>query len=461
VPRLILTALKRYGPIVLAALLFAMGIYALVHLLRPVNPADIIAQVKAMPLSTLALALGATAVGYAALVCYDWYGLRFIRRRLPGGVIALGGFLAFAFGNTIGVSAISGGAVRYRLYSAMGLTGIQVAAVSAYVAVALGTGLTLVGLAALAIHPHAIAAYLPYAPETVRMVAGGLLLLSLGAILTASIRQSNLRLFRVTLHMPPPRDLAGQVVVTLIDIAMASFALWILLPAGKPDFATFLAVYAAAIMIGVLSHVPGGVGVFETVVLGVMPGSVAVSDAAAALLLFRLIYYLVPFLLGFLIVALTEARSISRFARRLLPRAPEPMQPALNALHGLAPTLVAAMACVFGLYLGLVSLIPTLRSDALAEGDLTAMILSEGGAMASGVTGLALIALSFGLANRLHAAFLATVALLLIGSGIALVDGFDLENAVLLGVGALLLLPFHAAFDQPANRGKNSDVPLD
>jgi Uncharacterised protein family (UPF0104). len=52
-------------------------------------------------------------------------------------------------------------------------------------------------------------------------------------------------------------------------------------------------------MIGVLSHVPGGVGVFETVVLGVMPGSVAVSDAAAALLLFRLIYYLVPFLLGF------------------------------------------------------------------------------------------------------------------------------------------------------------------
>ncbi|WP_068305617.1 lysylphosphatidylglycerol synthase domain-containing protein [Pararhodobacter sp. CCB-MM2] len=460
-PRPILFALKRYGPIVLAGVLFAMGIYALVHLLRPVNPADIMAQIKAMPLSTLALALGATAIGYAALVCYDWYGLRFIRRRLPGGVIALGGFLAFAFGNTIGVSAISGGAVRYRLYSAMGLTGIEVAAVSAYVAVALGTGLTLVGLAALAIHPHAIAAYLPYAPETVRMVAGGLLLLSLGAILTASIRQSNLRLFRVTLHMPPPRDLAGQVVVTLIDIAMASFALWILLPAGKPDFATFLAVYSAAIMIGVLSHVPGGVGVFETVVLGVMPASVAVSDAAAALLLFRLIYYLVPFILGFVLVALTEARAISRIARRLLPRAPEPMQPALSALHGLAPALVAAVACGFGLYLGLVSLIPALRSDALAEGDLAGMILSEGGALTSGLTGLALIALSFGLVRRLRAAFLASVGLLLWGSGLALVDGFDVENALFLGLGALLLLPFRSAFDQPASRGKATDVPLD
>ena len=141
-------AMKRYGPILLAGVLFAMGISALVHLLRPVRPADILAQIHAMPGSALAAALAATAVGYAALVCYDWFGLRFIRHQLPAGVVALGGFLAFAFGNTIGVSAISGGAVRYRLYSAVGLSALEVAAVSAYVAVALGTGLTLVGLAA-------------------------------------------------------------------------------------------------------------------------------------------------------------------------------------------------------------------------------------------------------------------------------------------------------------------------
>lgn len=444
--RPILTALKRYGPILLAGVLFAMGIYALVHLLRPVHPGEIMAQVRAMPGSSLALAFGATAIAYAALVCYDWFGLRFIRRELPGSVVALGGFLAFAFGNTIGVSAISGGAVRYRLYAAVGLSAMEVAAVSAYVAMALGTGLTLVGLGALAIHPHAIAHYLPYAPGTIRLAAAGALVGTLAVILTVSIRQSNLHLFRVTMHMPPPRDLLGQAVVTLIDIAAASFALWILLPAGKPDFATFLAVYSAAIMIGVLSHVPGGVGVFETVVLGVMPAAVPVSEAAAALLLFRLIYYLVPFALGFLVVALTEARTLSRLARRLLPR---PAEPLVAALHGLAPSLVAAVACGYGIYLGLISLVPGMRSEALAGGDLAAAILTQGGTLASALAGAGLVVLSFGLARRQRSAFIATILLMLAGAGIALADRLDLENAVFLGLGALLLVPFRGAFDQP------------
>ena len=205
-------------------------------------------------------------------------------------------------------------------------------------------------------------------------------------------------------------------------------------------------------MIGVLSHVPGGVGVFETVVLGVMPASVSVTDAAAALLLFRLIYYLVPFVLGFLVVALTEARAISRFVRRLLPRAPESMQPALAALHGLAPQLVAAVACGFGIYLGLVSLVPALRSDALAEGDLTAMLLQEGGTLASGLGGLALVLLSFALARRLRAAHAATIAILVGGAVLALLNGFDIRNALFLGSGAVALLPFRGAFDRPARK---------
>ena len=104
---------------------------------------------------------------------------------------------------------------------------------------------------------------------------------------------------------------------------------WVLLPAGKPDYATFVAVYAAATMIGVLSHVPGGIGVFETVVIGTLPASVPVGDAAAALLLFRLVYYLVPFALAFVLVALfaphdanaQHLRALARVARMM--RQPE------------------------------------------------------------------------------------------------------------------------------------------
>ncbi|MCB1369217.1 MAG: UPF0104 family protein, partial [Rhodobacteraceae bacterium] len=157
-------SLRNALPIFLGAALFALGIYALYHLLRPVNPADIVAQIRSIPLTTLAAALAATAIGYAALVFYDWFGLRFIGRSLNPGIVALGGFLGYAFGNTIGVSVISGGAVRYRIYSAVGLNAFEVAAVSGYIAVALGTGLTLVGISALAVHPGAVGAYLPYAP---------------------------------------------------------------------------------------------------------------------------------------------------------------------------------------------------------------------------------------------------------------------------------------------------------
>ena len=159
-------SLRTTAPIVLGIVLFALGLYALYHLLKPVNPADVAAQIRATPVSALAAALGATAVGYFALIFYDWFGLRFIGKRLDRGIVALGGFLGYAFGNTIGVSVVSGGAVRYRIYSAVGLNAFEVAAISGYIAVALGAGLTIVGVAALAVHPGAVGTYLPYARVT-------------------------------------------------------------------------------------------------------------------------------------------------------------------------------------------------------------------------------------------------------------------------------------------------------
>jgi phosphatidylglycerol lysyltransferase len=256
-------SLRSAAPILLGAGLFAVGLYALYHLLKPVNSAEVAAQIKATPVATLAAALGATAIGYVALIFYDWFGLRFIGKTLDRGIVALGGFLGYAFGNTIGVSVVSGGAVRYRIYSAVGLNTFEVAAVSGYIAVALGTGLTLVGVAAIAFHPGAVGTLLPYAPSTIQLVAAGITVLAVAVIGWMSVSQRSLRIRGHELHLPPPADLVGQLIVTLIDIAAASFALWVLLPAGKPDFATFVAVYAAATMIGVLSHVPGGIGVFE------------------------------------------------------------------------------------------------------------------------------------------------------------------------------------------------------
>ena len=440
--------LRSAAPIILGAGLFALGLYALYHLLRPVNLADVTGQIRATPIGALAAALGATAIGYVALIFYDWFGLRFIGKTLDRGIVALGGFLGYAFGNTIGVSVISGGAVRYRIYSAVGLNAFEVAAVSGYIAVALGTGLTLVGIAALVIHPGAVGAWLPYAAYTIQIVAAGITVVSVALIGWLSVSQRSLSLRGHELHLPPPADLAGQLVVTLIDIAAASFALWVLLPAGKPDYATFVAIYAAATMIGVLSHVPGGIGVFETVVIGTLPASVPVGDAAAALLLFRLVYYLVPFALAFLLVALNEIRLASGFGSRILARAPA-LQPAFATLHGLSPGLVATVAFGFGAWLLLITMLPSVRAEAMAEGDLVGVLLLEGGTLASAIAGVALIIVSHGLARRVSSAWWFAIGALLAGAVASLLNDFGFENAAFLGAGALLLLPFKKAFDRP------------
>lgn len=446
--RLNLQFLRSAAPIILGAGLFALGLYALYHLLKPVNPADVAAQIRATPMGALAAALGATAIGYVALIFYDWFGLRFIGKTLDRGIVALGGFLGYAFGNTIGVSVISGGAVRYRIYSAVGLNAFEVAAVSGYIAIALGTGLTLVGISALAVHPGAVGAWLPYAPSTIQIVAAGITVVSVALIAWMSVSQRSLSIRGHELHLPPPADLTGQLVVTLIDIAAASLALWVLLPAGKPDYATFVAVYAAATMIGVLSHVPGGIGVFETVVIGTLPASVPVGDAAAALLLFRFVYYLVPFVLAFLLVTLNEIRLASGFGSRLLARAPA-LQPAFATLHGFSPGLVATVAFGFGAWLLLITMLPSVRAEAMAEGDLVGVLLLEGGTLASAIAGVALIIVSHGLARRVSSAWWFAIGALLAGAVASLLNDFGFENAAFLGAGALLLLPFRKAFDRP------------
>ena len=445
-----LQSLRGAVPVLLGVALFGLGLYALYHLLRPVDPADVMTQIRAVPLRTLIAALAATAAGYGALVFYDWFGLRFIGKSLPPDLVGIGGFLGYAFGNTIGISAISGGAVRYRIYSMAGLNALEVAAVSGYVSVALGVGLTLVGLTGLALHPGVLGAYLPYGPGTVRLVAGGIVVASIAAIVWLSITQRSLKIREFALRVPLLPDLGGQLAVTLVDIAAASFALWVLLPAGKPDFAIFVAVYATASMIGILSHVPGGIGVFETVVIGAMPASVPVGDVAAALLLFRLIYYILPFMLAFLLVALNEARLASGTGKQLLARYPE-IQPALTTLHGLSPLLVAVVAFGFGIWLLLVTMIPSVGADAMAERDIVGTLLLEGGTLASAVAGVMLLIVSHGLARRVASAWWFTMAALLAGAVASLMNDFAVGNAAFLGLGALVLLPFRKAFDRPGS----------
>ena len=255
-----ISLVRKAAPIILALVLFALGAYALYHLLRPVKAADVIAQVRTTPWTTLLAAFAATATGYVALIGYDWSALRSLGKKVPAKAIAIGGFLGYSFGNTIGVSVISGGAVRYRIYAAFGLTLFEIASVSTFAALAFGFGITVIGLAALAIHPHALVNILPIAPESLRIWAGVAAIGVVLALLLMSLSGKCLRIGKFELSAPTPGVLFSQLAFTFVDTSMAALTLYVLLPGARPDFLTFLPVFAAASMAGVLSHVPGGVG---------------------------------------------------------------------------------------------------------------------------------------------------------------------------------------------------------
>ncbi len=450
--------LRNLAPILLGLGLFAAGLWALFHLLRSVDPHLVMAQIKAMPMGALLASAAATVAAYVALVGYDWWALAYLGKPLPARIVLLGGFLGYAFGNTIGISVLSGGAVRYRIYSAFGLNAFDVAALASYIAVAMGTGLTLIGLLALGLHPMALASVLPLPEATIRFGAFAIAGLTLAILFGFSFSGKKLRIWRYDLALPGPRILFGQLIVAFIDSAMAATALYVLMPDGVPSFASFMAIYAAASMVGILSHVPGGVGVFEGVVIAAMPAGVPISEVAAALLLFRLIYFLLPFALAFVVVSLNEARLAGGWATRAFGEISGPMRPVMTAVGGAVPALVGVWVLVLGAYLLAMALLPSVRPGTHAP-DLIRTILLEGGTLVSAVMGILLIVLSRGLIRRVYDAFWLTLAA--IGAGViaALANDFDIDSALLLLLGGLALLPFRAEFHRRASITQGSFSP--
>lgn len=237
-----LAFLRKHAAVLITLFLFAGGIYALHRLLAPLDFRDVMRSLRATPNHIYVYAIGATAIGYAALVGYDWTAARYIGKRLPLPSVALGGFLGYAFGNTIGLSALSGGAVRYRIYTSLGLDGYDVAAISGYVAVAYGLGATLIGLGALALHPTAIQGISAVPPGTVGLMATAAFVAMVGIITFVTLRQSTFRLGRVSIRAPKFGDVCWQILFCSVDIAAASYALYVLLPTGGIGFVTFVAV---------------------------------------------------------------------------------------------------------------------------------------------------------------------------------------------------------------------------
>lgn len=444
--------IKPLLPYVLTAALFAGGAWALYHLLKPVNFHDVAAQIRGTPWHIIALALLCTAGGYTALVGYDWSALRYLDKKLPLPVIFTGGFLGYALGNTIGAGPVTGGAVRYRIYSALGLPAYDIAGIAVFGSLAFGFGATLIGFGALAYHPHALDALTSLNALTIRWGSLAIVALCLSLLVFLALRKSEITIRGHSLRTPSLGIMLGQLLFTGIDILLAGTTLFLLLPPSELGFATFLAVFAAAIFAGVLSHVPGGVGVFETVIIAALPASVPVDQAAAGLLLYRLIYYLVPFVVALLLLAFTEARMASG---RTLGPVMQSVAPVFKSVSAVTPLAISAMVLGSGVFMLVATLIPPTSELAQEFELLLPLAFVEGGALLSSIIGAALVVIANGLLRRVEGAWWLAVGALGGGVAASLAHGLDYDRALVLGLALLILLPTRREFYRTTRLTRN------
>jgi glycosyltransferase 2 family protein len=290
----------KYG---IAIAIIALASFLLYRTLSGYSLNDIVQSIKAIPPSRLLLAGLFAAGSYFCLSWFDWLALRYVGKPLPYRHAALASFCSLSLGHNIGFAALSSGAVRYRFYSRWGLRPGDIAWVIVFCGVTVGLGLiTLAGLSLL-LRPDLAAKITGIAPSLAMII--GLLCLAVSAVYLAAAAFVRRRLTIRGWSLPMPEfNLAlAQIAVGSANFACVAACLHQTLTAvaDVPYFAV-AAAYVIANGVALLTHVPGGLGVIESVVMFLLPGGKIIG----ALVMFRVIYFLVPLCIGGPLFAITE-----------------------------------------------------------------------------------------------------------------------------------------------------------
>lgn len=285
---------------VLALGLAAMLLY---RTFRSYDAREILASLAAIPPSRLALVGLFAAASYLCLTGFDALGVRYAGASVPYRRVALASMTSLAIGHSIGFAALSSGAVRYRFYSRFGLGAEQIAKVILLCAATVGLALSaLVGLGLL-LRPGIAGQISGLGPGALAVVGGLGAVVPVAYVTLAAVVRGNLRIHGWSLKMPAPPIALAQIAIGSLNLLMVVGCLFMALPASPSiGYLDVLAVYTLANLAGLLTHVPGGLGVIEAVVIYLLPG----ADVIGALIVFRVAYFLVPFLLGLATLAAVE-----------------------------------------------------------------------------------------------------------------------------------------------------------
>ncbi|MHB1206442.1 MAG: bifunctional lysylphosphatidylglycerol flippase/synthetase MprF [Rhodospirillaceae bacterium] len=439
--------LRRFLPLVGVAV-FAAAIWLLERELGGNHLAEAVRYARTLPFSNILLAGLFTALSYVALAGFDFLAVSYAGGALPAVTTLKTSFTASAIGHSLGFAALTGGSIRYRFYAAAGLSGFQITTIVTFLALTFPLGITFLGGLALIAHPEILVQYLTV-PDVLARSVGALLIVPMSTLLLASaFRLPALRVGKWRIRIPSFVNAGGQALSGALDLALAAATLYILLPQGGGQgggisFADFLGLYLAALLVASISQVPGGLGVFEGLMVSLTAPFLDAREVLGALLAYRMIYYIAPLIaaiawfgVGELAARRHNISAIAQFAGR--------------QWAAVAPLLSAAAVFLAGAILVISGAAPEGRKAIAAVNDLLPLGVIESSHLIASVAGVGLLLLSAALLQRVDAAYFATLALLAVGAGASLIKGFDYHEAIALVGIAFVLWPARGAFYRQA-----------
>nr|WP_294544940.1 phosphatidylglycerol lysyltransferase domain-containing protein [uncultured Rhodopila sp.] len=442
----------RHLPAVLGVLLLIGAIYVVQREFRHLRLKDIGAALSAIPVNALLFSFTWTILSYFILTFYDRLGTIYAGHKVSYGKVAFASFCAYALSHNLGFAAVSGAAVRYRLYAHWGLTPLQIGKTVAFCSLTFGLGGMVLGGAILFMEPRAIPFFGQHLPPIALYGFGALLWLIVLCYVTFSRVLGHIRMFGNQIQLPGWRMAIVQVLLATVDVAVTATIFYALLPkANGLTWLIFLGVYVASYTAGLAANLPGGIGVFDTAMLFGLAPYMDAPPIVGAILVFRLYYYIIPLFLAGSLFAGNEILLRGGGLLKYFGSGSAPVQAigrwsepdfAVTAATGAVGLCGALMLCL--------GVLAPQTDFSWLDPDY-AEFANQAGQFVPSLIGAGLVLMAIGLSHRVNLAWVLTILLLITGAAFAATQDNRLWVVGILVLTTLLLAPFRACFYRHAH----------
>lgn len=440
----------RHLPAGLGVVLLVGAIYVVQREFRSLKIEQVLNALQAIPRAALVIAFLWTLVSYGILTFYDRLATYYAGEKVSYRRVAFASFCAYALAHNLGFAAVSGAAVRYRLYAGWGLTPLQIGKVVAFCSLTFTLGGMVLGGLVLFIEPESVPFFGAVMPLwSMHAIALGLWAVVAGYVTLATWLRGKV-VWGHVVDLPGWRMAIVQVLLATVDVAVTAAIVHALLPHAEGlTYIRFLGVYVASYTAGLAANIPGGIGVFDTAMLVGLEPWLDAPHVLGAIVVFRLYYYIIPlFIAGSLFAAnelLVRGRALVHHGAEPVSAVPVTAASPRFSEPDFVVAAVSGVVALCGVLLLCLSIVERQPDFSWVDPDF-AVLANPAGEYVPSLIGGALMVCVVALSQRVALAWQLTIGLLLAAAGFTVAQGdpFWIPGVLILAAG--LIAPFHSAF---------------